>query len=93
MIDACRRLKAAGYRLALDDFVERPDYAPLVEMADILKVDVLATPPGVRADLCRRYRSDRRKLLAEKVETREVLEPRRSAKATSSSRATSSAGR
>jgi c-di-GMP-related signal transduction protein len=74
VIRACQRLKTAGYRLALDDFTERPGYGPLVEMADILKVDVLATTPETRAELCRRYRSDRRRLLAEKVETRDVLD-------------------
>jgi c-di-GMP-related signal transduction protein len=73
VIRGCERLKKAGYRLALDDYAERPGYGPLVEMADILKVDVLATTAETRAELCRRYRSDRRKLLAEKVETREVL--------------------
>jgi c-di-GMP-related signal transduction protein len=73
VIAACRRLKQAGYRLALDDFVDRPDYRPLIEMADIIKVDVLASPPAERAAMCRRYRTDRRKLLAEKVETRDVF--------------------
>jgi len=73
VLAACRRLKAAGYRLALDDYADRPGYEPLVAMADILKVDVLTTRPADRAALCPRYRSDRRKLLAEKVETREVL--------------------
>jgi c-di-GMP-related signal transduction protein len=43
VIDSCRRLKAAGYRLALDDFVDGPDYAPLIELSDFIKVDVLAT--------------------------------------------------
>jgi c-di-GMP-related signal transduction protein len=73
VIEACRRMKAAGYRLALDDFVDRPDYAPLVEIADFIKVDVLATEPRERASLSKRYRSDKRRMLAEKVETREVL--------------------
>jgi c-di-GMP-related signal transduction protein len=73
VLAACRRLKAAGYRLALDDYTDHPAYAPLVAMADVLKVDVLVTSPDARAELCRKYRSDRRRLLAEKVETRDVL--------------------
>jgi c-di-GMP-related signal transduction protein len=73
VIDACRRLKAAGYRLALDDFVNRPDYAPLVEIADFIKVDVLLTPPAERAALARAYRTPTRRMLAEKVETRESV--------------------
>jgi EAL and modified HD-GYP domain-containing signal transduction protein len=74
VVAACKRLKAAGYRIALDDFVDRPDYAPLVEMADFIKVDVLATIPDERAALASRYRSAKRRMLAEKVETREAFD-------------------
>lgn len=73
VLKACARLKGAGYRLALDDFVDRPGYAPLVSMANFLKVDVLATTSGERAALSRTHRSDRLKMVAEKVETREVV--------------------
>jgi c-di-GMP-related signal transduction protein len=73
VVAACQRLKAAGYRLALDDFVNRPEYAPLVEIADFIKVDVLQTPPAERAALARRYRTATRAMLAEKVETREAV--------------------
>lgn len=71
VVDGCKRLKAAGYRLALDDFVDRPEYAPLVEMADFIKVDVLATSPTERASLARSLRRSGRRMLAEKVESRE----------------------
>lgn len=73
VIDACRRLKAAGYRLALDDFVDGPQYAPLIELADYIKVDVLATSPADRHGLVTRYATRKRRLLAEKVETREMM--------------------
>jgi c-di-GMP-related signal transduction protein len=73
VIDACKRLKAAGYRLALDDFVNRPDYAPLVAIADFIKVDVLLTSPQERAALAHAYRTANRRMLAEKVETREAV--------------------
>ena len=42
VLAACRRLKEAGYRLALDDFSWRPEMEALVDLADIVKVDVLA---------------------------------------------------
>ncbi len=45
VVAACRDLKDAGYPLALDDFVDRPDYAPLIELADFIKVDFMATGP------------------------------------------------
>jgi len=73
VVEACTRLKTAGYRLALDDFVDRPDYAPLVEMADFIKVDVLLSTPEERAALSRNYRTPARRMLAEKVETREAV--------------------
>ncbi len=41
LLQTCRRLKAAGFRLALDDFTWTPDFAPLVEIGDYIKVDFL----------------------------------------------------
>jgi len=43
VVDACRRLKSEGYLLALDDFVDTPDWAPLIELADFIKVDFRLT--------------------------------------------------
>jgi c-di-GMP-related signal transduction protein len=74
LVAACRRLKEAGYMLALDDFAERPALAPLVELADILKVDVLATPATERRALVARHAPRGRRLLAEKVETPEAFD-------------------
>jgi c-di-GMP phosphodiesterase len=45
VIAACKRLKAAGYLIALDDFAPNDPRIPLVEFADIIKVDVRATRP------------------------------------------------
>jgi c-di-GMP-related signal transduction protein len=68
---ACQRVKEAGYVIALDDFVVDDARIPLVEMADIIKVDVQRTTPEERAHLIQRYGSWRCRMLAEKVETRE----------------------
>ena len=43
--NACKRLKAAGYLIALDDFAPNDPRIPLCEYADIIKVDVRATRP------------------------------------------------
>ncbi|MCH7717807.1 MAG: HDOD domain-containing protein, partial [Gemmatimonadetes bacterium] len=59
--------------LALDDFVDRPEYAPLIELADFIKVDFLDTSADERWRIARRYGS-RVALLAEKVETLEDVE-------------------
>ena len=78
VISACRRLKDAGYPIALDDFVESPAWRPLVDLADFIKVDVLATAPDLQRDLCREFSRRNIRMLAEKVETYEVLERVRS---------------
>ena len=74
LVAACRRLKNAGYLIALDDFTERPGMAPLVELADILKIDVLATPAAECGALVARHAPRGRRLLAEKVETPEAFQ-------------------
>src|SRR5262249_6976283 len=69
VIAACKRLKEAGYLIALDDFSANDPRAPLCEFADILKVDVRATKIEERAGLMRRFATQKRKMLAEKLET------------------------
>lgn len=71
---AVRELKALGYTIALDDFVYHPDLTPLVELADIIKLDVQELGNeqiGAHVDLLKRYPL---KLLAEKVETPEMFD-------------------
>src|SRR5271157_1721915 len=69
VIAACKRLKAAGYLIALDDFLPNDPRQPLVEFADIIKVDVLATTPEERAGMIGQFGSPKCKMLAEKLET------------------------
>ena len=69
VIDACRRLKQAGYTIALDDFVDSPDWAPLVAIADIIKVDFRLTDQTEQSAIVSRYASKNVRMLAEKVET------------------------
>ncbi|HKM48642.1 MAG TPA: HDOD domain-containing protein [Terriglobales bacterium] len=68
VIAACKRLKAAGYLIALDDFAPHDPRLPLCEFADILKVDVRATRPEERAGMMRQFGA-KCKMLAEKLET------------------------
>jgi EAL and modified HD-GYP domain-containing signal transduction protein len=69
LIEACRNLKSAGFRIALDDFTWKPDLEPLVEMADYVKVDFRLTNAEERARLLERLRGFTVALVAEKVET------------------------
>jgi c-di-GMP-related signal transduction protein len=69
IVAACKRLKAAGYLIALDDFAPNDPHMRLCEFADIIKIDIRATTPEERAVMLRRFGSATCKLLAEKLET------------------------
>jgi c-di-GMP-related signal transduction protein len=69
VIAALKRLKAAGYLIALDDFAPNDPRLPLCEFADIIKVDVRVTRPEERAGMMRQFASPKCKMLAEKLET------------------------
>jgi EAL and modified HD-GYP domain-containing signal transduction protein len=71
VVAACERLKAAGYAIALDDFVANDPRESMVPLADILKVDFARTTVAERAALVKRHGSNHCRMLAEKVETRE----------------------
>jgi len=71
VVAACRRLKEAGYTIALDDFAVDDPREPLTDLADIIKVDLKATSAADAAAMVKRYGPWRCRMLAEKVETRE----------------------
>ena len=71
VIEAAKALRKAGYQLALDDFVTRPDNEPLLEIADIVKVDFMAVTGEERKLLVRSLVARKVAVLAEKVETAE----------------------
>ena len=71
VVAACRRLKEAGYMIALDDFAVNDPREALTDLADIIKVDLRATPAADAAAMVKRYGPWRCRMLAEKVETRE----------------------
>ncbi|HEX3693993.1 MAG TPA: HDOD domain-containing protein [Polyangia bacterium] len=72
-VAACRDLKRAGYELALDDYVDSPEMEPLLALADVIKIDFLATTPEQRKGLRERFKRRRLGMLAEKVETQDQL--------------------
>ena len=74
ILEAVRDLKDAGYKVALDDFVLLPGYEPLIDMADIIKVDFrITTDPEERKNL-REILPKHVRLLAEKIETEEEFQ-------------------
>ena len=71
VMGACKALKAAGYVIALDDFDGYDEVEPLINLADIIKVDFRATTAKQQQLLVERYAPTGVRLLAEKVETRQ----------------------
>jgi c-di-GMP-related signal transduction protein len=71
---ACDKLKEAGYLLVLDDFAFKIKFNPLIELADIIKIDFLATSVEERRGFVQWFGSKKLKFLAEKVETREEFD-------------------
>jgi c-di-GMP-related signal transduction protein len=74
VVQACKAAKAAGYRLALDDFVFRPDYEALLALTDVVKVDFLATKGPERKRLSDQFKARGITMLAEKVENYEEFQ-------------------
>ena len=73
VISACRKLKQAGYLIALDDFVHSARSEPFLPFADVVKVDFRTTRGHERETLVRHLAPRGIKLLAEKVETHEDI--------------------
>jgi len=69
VIEACRHLVDQGYTLALDDFIYNKGLDPLIELAEIIKIDFRLTPVDTIHKTLYRLRRFKIKLLAEKVET------------------------
>lgn len=74
LISSCQQLKAAGFRMALDDFTWKPGFEPLIEIADYIKVDFALSDESERRSLLKRLKGVTVALIAEKIETQEEFE-------------------
>jgi len=75
VLDALGRLKRAGYTLAMDDYAGEPELEPFLDLADVVKVDILKLGADKRkiekvAKALRKYKC---LLLAEKVEDLDIF--------------------
>ena len=69
VVARCRDLKDKGYTLALDDFVAFEEkHAPILELADIVKVDLMGMDAAALEKTVRALRPWKVRLLAEKVD-------------------------
>lgn len=74
VIENSKSLKEMGYKIALDDFVYSTEYEGLIKLADIVKIDFLASDRKEIESISKDLKSRDIELLAEKVETREEFE-------------------
>ncbi len=74
VIGALRQLKKNGYRIVLDDFRYNFKFQKLIEICDIVKFDLLATPlDTIESAIKDLLKMGHITLLAEKVESHEVF--------------------
>lgn len=74
VIETLKELKKRGYTIALDDFVFAEHLQPMIDLADIIKIDVMALSHDETEQHVTRLRSQNKILLAEKIETYEEFE-------------------
>ena len=75
IVDRCRELKARGYSLALDDFVNFEDkFRPLLDLVDVVKVEILPFDPAALARTTAKLQQWPLQLLAEKVDAKDQAE-------------------
>jgi EAL and modified HD-GYP domain-containing signal transduction protein len=71
MVAALHKLKASGFRLALDDFVWKPRLRPLLELADYIRVDFTLLSSEWRQILRDRLNRPSIAMMAKRVDTQE----------------------
>lgn len=71
LVEGVRKLSQQGYEIALDDFVFSEKYRPLLEFADVVKLDIRQLETTRLQEHVSLLKSFNVTLLAEKVETHE----------------------
>ena len=74
VVAGVKRLSDQGYTIALDDFIYHESLKPLVQLADIIKIDIMALDRDEVRDHVQALREHPPLLLAEKVETQEEFD-------------------
>jgi c-di-GMP-related signal transduction protein len=76
-VEKCRKLKAEGYTIAIDDMVSATDGNQMIDLADIIKVDFLLADLEQQRAIAKRFAKSKVQLLAEKVETHQQFQEAR----------------
>ncbi len=67
--EVCKTIKQNGYMLAIDDFRYSSKWDPIIEIADIIKIDIKSASVQEVEAYAKKFNNKEVKLLAEKVET------------------------
>lgn len=73
-VEAVQFLSDRGYQIALDDVVNPDDVEPLLDIADIVKVDLVDIDRSRLEEYVNVFHKHKLKLLAEKIETHDEFE-------------------
>lgn len=74
VVAAVEKLVEQGYKIALDDFIFDDSLWPLIKLADIIKIDILALSFEELKQHVTLLKKENVKLLAEKVETQQQFD-------------------
>lgn len=69
VVSTLKTLKQRGHTIALDDFIYRDNLQPLVDLADLVKIDIMALNESEIAQHARQLKHQNITILAEKIET------------------------
>jgi EAL and modified HD-GYP domain-containing signal transduction protein len=73
LLENIKLFKQQGYRLALDDFIFQEEFIPLIELADVIKIEVIGLDKQKIKNLLAPLQGSKVLLLAEKIENRNQL--------------------
>lgn len=74
LIAGVESLSQRGFTIALDDYEFDPQFEPLLPHCNIIKIDVMSAEREAVETFAREHAGSNKKLLAEKVETKEEFE-------------------
>ena len=74
VVNTLKTLKQRGHTIALDDFIYHENLQPLVDLADLIKIDIMALDRTEIAQHASQLKDQKKVILAEKIETHEEFE-------------------
>jgi len=74
VLQRCRELKKRGYLVAVDAYTARRNMAPLMALADIVKVDFRGTDESEQVSCVQRYGKPAVRMLADRVDSHAELD-------------------